>query len=267
MRTIIFFLLSALATSAIGQNNPAYIKQEYIKQEYIKGGDTLRYRIMYPLNYDAKKQYPLVLFLHGAGERGNNNEVQLVHGAKMFADTANRTRFPAIVVFPQCPITDFWANIKFLKAQTDSTPNQFEYASSGEPRKGLALVSQLMDSLAKLKTVNSNRIYIGGLSMGGMGTFELLWRKPGFFAAAFPICGGGAPGTAPVYGKNFPIWIFHGAKDPVVDVNDSRKMVDALKAAGAQVKYSEYPEAGHDSWNNAFAEPDLLPWLFKQQKK
>lgn len=258
-----FFTLSLvfITIASLGQDNP-----DYIKQLYIKGNDTLPYRIMYPKNYDVKKQYPLLLFLHGAGERGNNNEVQLVHGAKLFADSANRIKFPAIVVFPQCPLNDFWANIKIIKARTDSTPSQFEYASAGEPRKSLTLVSQLMDSLARLKTVNNKRIYIGGLSMGGMGTFEMLWRKPDFFAAAFPICGGGATSTAAVYGRNFPIWIFHGAKDPVVDVNDSRKMAEALKTAGAKVRYSEYPTVGHDSWTNAFAEGDLLPWLFSQKK-
>ncbi|HYF30847.1 MAG TPA: dienelactone hydrolase family protein [Chitinophagaceae bacterium] len=262
MKRLLFFLLLLIAASSFAQDTAAYAKHLFIK-----GKDTLPFRILYPLNYDAKKQYPLVLFLHGAGERGNNNALQLVHGAKLFADSANRMRYPAIVVFPQCPITDFWANIKLLKPRTDSIPNQFEYASAGEPRSSLLMVTQLMDSLARLKTVNNKRIYIGGLSMGGMGTFELLWRKPGFFAAAFPICGGGAESTAAIYGKDFPIWIFHGAKDPVVDVNDSRKMTAALKQAGADVRYSEYPAVGHDSWTNAFAEPELLAWLFGQQKQ
>ena len=262
MKRLLVILPVFLALASVAQDNSAYTKQWFVR-----GTDTLPYRIMYPINYDTKKQYPIIFFMHGAGERGSNNDLQLIHGSKLFADSANRVRFPAIVVFPQCPANDFWANIKMLKARTDSTPNQFEYASSGDPRKSLALASQLMDSLAGLKTVNNKRIYIGGLSMGGMGTFELLWRKPGFFTAAFPICGGGAPGTATIYGKNFPIWIFHGAKDPVVDVNDSRKMVEALKAAGAKVRYAEYPEAGHDSWTNTFAEADLLPWLFSQQKQ
>ena len=262
MKRLFLLLPLFLVLAVAAQDN-----SPYVKKLFIRGTDTLPYRIMYPINYDVKKQYPVLLFLHGAGERGNNNELQLVHGSKVFADSTNRTRFPAIVVFPQCPVNDFWANIKILKARTDSTPSQFEYASAGNPRKSLSLVSQLMDSLVTMKTVNSKRIYIGGLSMGGMGTFEMLWRKPGFFAAAFPICGGGVPGSATVYGKNFPIWIFHGAKDPVVDVNDSRKMVDALKAAGANVRYSEYPEAGHDSWTSAFAEPELLSWLFSQQKQ
>jgi predicted peptidase len=94
----------------------------------------------------------------------------------------------------------------------------------------------------------------------------LLWRKPGFFAAAFPICGGGNPAKVSEYAKGFPIWIFHGDQDPVVDVNDSRIMVAALKAEGAKVKYTEYPGVKHDSWNKAFAEPELFPWLFNQKK-
>jgi len=103
--------------------------------------------------------------------------------------------------------------------------------------------------------------------MGGMGTFEILWRKPNFFAAALPICGGGDPSKVPLYANKFPIWIFHGNKDPVVTVSNSRLMVNALKAADAKVIYSEYPGIQHDSWKNAFAEPDLLKWLFAQKKK
>lgn len=132
--------------------------------------------------------------------------------------------------------------------------------------KGLNLVSQLLDSMASTNSINIRQIYVGGLSMGGMGTFELLWRKPGFFAAAFPIAGGGDPTKAEVYGKGFPIWIFHGDTDPVVDVNDSRKMAAALKTANAKMKYTEYPGVKHESWNKAFAEPQLLPWLFNQKK-
>ena len=103
--------------------------------------------------------------------------------------------------------------------------------------------------------------------MGGMGTFELLWRKPGFFAAGFPMCGGGDPAKVNIYAKNFPIWIFHGSNDPIVPVSNSRLMVNALKNAGANVTYSEYPGVGHNSWDNAFAEPQLLDWIFAQERK
>lgn len=234
---------------------------------YSRGADTLPYRILFPQNYDSTKKYPLVVFLHGAGNRGKDNQKQLVHAGSLFLKDASRRQFPAIVIFPQCGINDFWARTRIIHAITDSTPFKFEYLTDVPMNKGLNLVSRLLDSLAATKTINDKQIYIGGLSMGGMGTFELLWRKPGFFAAAFPICGGGDPFKAGVYRKDFPIWIFHGDKDPVVDVNDSRKMAAALKSANAKVKYTEYPNVKHDSWNKALAEPQLLPWLFSQKSE
>ena len=233
---------------------------------YTQGVDTLPYRILYPENYDASKKYPLILFLHGAGERGRDNQKQLTHGSTFFNDTGHRKQFPAIVVVPQCSLNDFWARTRITKAMTDSTPFEFEYLGDVPMNKGLNMVSLLLDSMASSTNINNKQIYIGGLSMGGMGTFELLWRKPGFFAAAFPICGGGNPTKSSVYGKGFPIWIFHGNEDPVVDVNDSRKMVAALKASGAKVKYTEYPGVKHDSWKKVFVEPELLSWLFSHKK-
>ena len=109
-------------------------------------------------------------------------------------------------------------------------------------------------------------VFIWGIIYGGFGTFELLWRSPRSFAASFPF-GGGNPAGAKIYGKNFPVWVFHGADDNVVPVKNSRVMVEALKKAGAKVKYTEYPGVKHDSWINAFAEPELLPWLFSQKRK
>ena len=236
------------------------------KKYYANGTDTLGYRILYPANYDRARSYPLIVFLHGAGHRGKDNQKQLVNGASLFLRERTRNEFPAIVIFPQCSVNDFWARTRILRAPTDSTPFKFEYLTDVPMNKGLNLVSSLLDSLASAKNINNRQIYIGGLSMGGMGTFELLWRKPNFFAAAFPICGGGNTSSASIYGKDFPIWIFHGDKDPVVDVNDSRQMVEALKTAGAKVKYSEYPGVKHDSWKKAFAEPQLIAWLFSQHR-
>lgn len=261
-RVRILFLLLATFISASSQDF-----SKFQKKTYSVGLDTLPYRILYPQNYDSTKQYPLVVFLHGAGQRGKDNQKQLSNGASLFLKNPNRAQFPAIVVFPQCSLNDFWARTRVLRTATDSTPFKFEYRTDVPMNKGLDLVSQLLDSFATTKMIDTKRIYIGGLSMGGMGTFELLWRKPGFFAAAFPICGGGNPITASLYGKKFPIWIFHGDKDPVVDVNDSRKMVTALKVAEATTKYTEYPGVKHDSWKRAFQEPQLLPWLFSQKKE
>jgi predicted peptidase len=258
----IVFLLVTACMSVSAQDF-----SKFQKNIYTAGSHTLPYRILFPQNYDSTKQYPLVIFLHGAGQRGNDNQKQLLHGASLFLNDANRTRFPAIVIFPQCSLNDFWARTRILRTSTDSTPFKFEYLTDVPMNKGLNLVSQLLDSFASEKNIDNKRIYIGGLSMGGMGTFELLWRKPGFFAAAFPICGGGNPSSASSYGKGFPLWIFHGDKDPVVDVNDSRKMVWALKIAEANAKYTEYPGVKHDSWKKAFQEPQLLPWLFGQKKE
>ena len=234
------------------------------KAVYIKGNDTLNYRIMYPTKYDVNKKYPVVLLMHGAGERGSDNEAQLLWGSKLFADSANRAKYPAFVIFPQCPQSDFWAKIVRDTTVKDSLGG-FHFESTGPASKALGLVENMIDSFAKTPQVNKHKIYVGGLSMGGMGTFELLWRKPKFFAAGFPICGGGDPAKVAVYAKNFPMWVFHGGSDPVVPVANSRLMVNALKKAGARLKYTEYPGVGHDSWNNAFAEPSLLGWLFEQK--
>lgn len=257
-KSIIFCILNLLAVSLLAQD-----KNIYQKRLFIRDNDTLPYRIMLPENYKPKKKYPVVLFLHGSGERGNDNELQLTHGWKFFADSIDRKNYPAIVVFPQCPANDSWAA---LTVNRNVQPTEFIFLSDHPMNKPLSLVSQLMDSLYSSSSVDKKRIYIGGLSMGGMGTFDMLWRKPNFFAAAFPICGAGDSTKAVVYGKNFPIWVFHGGDDPAVNVNNSRRMVAELKKAGANVKYSEYVGVKHDSWNNAFSEPDLLPWLFQQHR-
>lgn len=253
-------LLLYVTAFAIAQD-----KSLFEKKELIRGQDTLRYRILYPEQYDASKKYPLILLLHGAGERGSDNEAQLVHGSSLFLDPANRQQYPAIVIFPQCPKNDFWARIDRDPNRKDSLNGLF-FPSDRPISTSLGLVSQLLDSLAASGTVNKRKIYVGGLSMGGMGTFEILWRKTGFFAAAFPICGGGDPEKVKDYARKFPIWVFHGDKDNTVVPAHSRRMVAALQAAKAKVKYTEYPGVGHNSWDNAFKEPDLLKWLFGQKK-
>ena len=257
MQKMVLFLIIAMGSLHVrAQENGVYEKKQFFHD-----GAVLHYRILYPENYDAAIKYPVILFLHGAGERGNNNEGQLKHGGSFFADAANRAKHPAIVVVPQCPVNDFWARIT-LNFKDDDTLGRLVFPGNLPVGKTLGLVSKLMDSLAAGKDVNPKKIYIGGLSMGGMGTFEMLWRKPHFFAAAFAICGGGNPEKVSDYGSGFPVWVFHGDKDPTVKVGNSRQMVNALKKAGAKVKYTEYPGVAHNSWDNAFAEPGLLDWLF-----
>lgn len=232
------------------------------KKQFIIGNDTLPYRLLLPENYDASKKYPLVFFLHGAGERGNDNEKQLVHGAKLFLKEEVRRDYPAIVVFPQCPQNSFWSNVDF---RMENGKRVFGFKAQGEPTIAMKLAQELLYSIMKDYPVNKRQVYAGGLSMGGMGTFEIVRRNPKLFAAAFPICGGGEPTTASVM-KKTKWWVFHGGKDDVVPPELSEKMVDALKAAKAAVKFTLYPDANHNSWDPAFAEPELLSWLFKQKK-
>lgn len=239
----------------------------YKPQVYRKGTDSLNYRIMYPPRYDVNKKYPVILFLHGAGERGNDNNKQLTHGARLFADSMNRAKYPAFVIFPQCPEEKTWATLKRETIPGADSLGKFMFIDAPNPGKPLELVINLIDSIASTPQVDKKRIYVGGLSMGGMGTFEILWRKPTFFAAAMPVCGGGDPAKVTTYAKNFPVWVFHGDSDKVVPVSNSRLMVNSLKAAGARVKYSEYPGVGHDSWTPAFAEPGLLEWMFDHKRK
>ena len=239
-------------------------KSSYEKHWLIRGTDTLPYRLLLPKNYDPNKKYPLLLFLHGAGERGNDNEAQLVHGWKLFLREDIRDNYPAIVVFPQCSRNSYWSNVQF---RYDSLTKQraFEFQQDGEPTTAMKMLLQLLDELEDKYKLDDDRYYVGGLSMGGMGTFELVRRKPRTFAAAFPICGGANPGTAKKL-KRTSWWIFHGVKDDVVPAYLSEQMAAALKKRKARVKLTLYPEANHNSWDPAFAEKDLLPWLFSHKK-
>ena len=250
---------------------PAYLFAQdlgmYEKKLFINKGDTLRYRILYPKDYIKSKAYPVVTFLHGSGERGNNNEAQLTHGGKLFLNDTLRDEFRGIVIFPQCPRDSSW---RYITSKRDSTaPNgrSIDFTMTARGSTPTRLVKLLLDSLVKTKVADSKRMYIGGLSLGGFGTFNMIERYPGYFAAAFPICGGGDVNQANRFAKTTAVWIFHGDKDPSVSVKYSRDYYAALKKLSADVRYTEYPNVQHDSWNNAFAEKDLLYWMFRQKKK
>lgn len=230
----------------------------YEPREFIgTSGKALKYRLIKPANYKYGNKYPLVLFLHGAGERGDDNSATLRHAAKNFADDPLRAKYPAYVVIPQCPKDKKWSEVDWSK-DSSQLPQ--------DPSDAMQSVKELIDEMVENAGVDRNRIYITGLSMGGYGTWDAIARYPGFFAAAAPICGGGDPKTVEKF-KALPIWCFHGAKDPVVKVNRSREMVDALKKLGSPIKYTEYPEAQHDSWTETYANPELYDWLFAQRRE
>lgn len=218
------------------------------RREHREGSRKLAYRLMVPRAYDGSKAWPLVIWLHGAGEIGSDNTAQLTGiNATFLADSQN---CPAIVVAPQCPEGSSWLGVGLNEPPKITEPSR--------------LLIQTIVELQKEFKIDNRRIYLGGFSMGSCGCWDLLSRYPNLFAAAFPIAGppGDRPGLAPLI-KHVPIWVFHGDKDRFAPVESSRAIVAALKAVDASVKYTEYKNGSHEC-HQALAEPLLQKWLFAQ---
>jgi predicted peptidase len=201
----------------------------------------LEYLLYLPKGYGkgssaAKKKWPLMLFLHGSGERGNDLEMVKLHGPPKLIEAGQE--FPFIVVSPQCPADAWWTN---------------------------DMISTLLDDLEQNLQVDTSRVYLTGLSMGGFGTWAMAGESPNRFAAIAPICGGGLE----LWMRNIthlPIWAFHGAKDELVPLEESTKLVNELKRLGSKkVKFTVYKNAGHDSWTRAYANPNLYEWMLEQK--
>jgi len=254
-------LLQATITLLLGWSGVLQAKDPPLpleKRSYASDdGKTLPYRLLKPIAYNPAVKYPLVLFLHGAGERGTDNEIQMVHGIPEFAKEETRKKYPCFVVAPQCPAKAKWVEVDWSLDQ---------HAQPKEPSEPMRLTLELLAALQKEFSIDAKRLYVTGLSMGGYGTWDLVARKPELFAAAVPICGGADEMTAGKIAK-LPIWTFHGAKDTAVKVSRSRNMIEALKKAGGQPKYTEYPDVGHDSWVPAYKDPEMYQWLFAQKRE
>ena len=226
-------------------------------------GATHQYQVFAPPEWSRSPDWPIILFLHGSGERGSDGLRQAREGIGR-AIRLDPARFPAIVVLPQCRRGDWW-----------TTPQVEEFALAA------------LDAATEEFHGDRRRTYLTGISMGGYGTWDIAAKNPGRFAAIVPICGGivttvsmrnkypelpqdlyqDAPASyldvAHKIGKT-PIWIFHGAKDTVVPPENSRKMFAALQETGGDVRYTEYPRVAHESWKKAYAEPELVPWLLSK---
>ena len=200
--------------------------------------EPLRYLLYVPDEATAKRPLPLVLFLHGGGEGGTDLEVVKKHGLPKLI--AAGKKFPFIVVSPQNPSeTQFWEDQQLIR---------------------------LLDEIEANHPVDPSRIYLTGLSRGGYAAWRLAIQNPDRFAALVPISGGGAVPYAKRI-RHLPTWVFHGAKDPVIPLNESQRMVDALKAADGNVKFTIYPEAGHDAWTETYIKPELYQWLLQQSTR
>lgn len=218
-------------------------------------GTEVIYRFAAPAKIESGKKYPLVIFLHGAGERGKDNKAQLKHGVNAILKHTEKIGEPTFLIAPQCPTGIWWTNI-------DNTAKR---TAEQKPITLLDAVLELTEDTAKTQAIDPKRIYITGLSMGGFGTWAALAKKPDLFAAAIPICGGGDPKTAAAF-KHVPIQIFHGDADTVVKPDGSQKMFDALKQAGSNAKLTLYPGVGHNSWTQTYDNQEIIRWLFSQTK-
>jgi len=219
---------------------------------------SMPYRLFIPDGYNANTSYPLVLFLHGAGERGTDNNAPLngSRGASLWAETANQASHPCFVLAPQCPADKQWVNTNWYLGS---------YSITNVPiSTELKMVKDIIETLETQYNIDASRLYITGLSMGGYGTWDFILRYPTLFKAAVPICGAGDPSKASLIGT-LPLRVFHSSDDPTVPVSGSRSMVDAINALGPNTRtefYTEYTDQGHYSWINAYNTTDLVSWLF-----
>ena len=216
-------------------------QSEYTYSGKVSGDAAYPYLLHLPTTASLAEngQYPLIVFLHGAGERGRDFELLKKHGPPMLA--ARDAGFPFMVLSPQCPTDDRWDAYQ-LRA--------------------------LVDHLISTQPVDENRVYLTGLSMGGYGTFDLGQLAPDRFAALVPICGGHEIHAWMAHKiADIPTWVFHGALDEIVPVGNSSRIVGTLRALGAPVRYTVYPEAGHDSWTETYANPELYNWLLAQRRE
>lgn len=238
--------VTSTAQDAIQMTNPLIYKNDQ--------GETLPYRIYLPPKLPLSP-IPVVLFLHGAGERGDDNNVQVKHGIKDIILWSQKNE-PVIVVVPQCPNGRKWAEVDWSK---------LSHTMPQEISSPMKLAIEILDKVTADYHVDKRRLYVTGISMGGYGTWDIIQRLPCKFAAAIPVCGGGDTAGAPVF-KDLPIWTFHGDADGAVPVARSRDMVAALKACGGNIKYTEYPGVGHNAWDATYSNPEVLKWLFSQKR-
>ncbi len=253
---MLLFTLLVVVTGSKSTIQAGSLETGFLNRTVIVNQVTYRYQVYVPSEWSKSSKWPVVLFLHGAGERGDDGLVQTEVGI----GTAVRrysARFPAIVVFPQCRKTRWWTEAE-MQAQAMAALDRSIVEFNGD----------------------RDRVYLTGISMGGYGSWKMASENPGKFAAIAPVCGGirppaiaSVPATAAVSQETdpyretarlmgtTPVWIFHGGEDRIVPRDESRKMNDALKTAGANVKYTEYEGVGHNSWDRAYADPELLTWM------
>jgi len=219
-------------------------------------GTEVLYRLAAPEKIETGKTYPLILFLHGSGQRGTDNKAQLKNGAMAILKGAEKLDEPVFLIAPQCPPEQWWS---------EPVEGWLRLSDAGGKNPLMDAILALIEETAKTQPIDRKRIYLTGLSMGAFGSYDMLARSPETWAAALTVCGGGDPDTAVKF-KDIPIRIFHGDADTVVRPAASTLMRDALEKAGANVELTIYPGVGHDSWTPTYSDPAVIEWLFSQKK-
>jgi predicted peptidase len=223
--------------------------------------EAFKYRLLKPAKIEEGKTYPLVVFLHGAGERGDDNVAQLKYFPEMMAKAEYREKYPCFIIAPQCREGKSWSGFGRRRNNAGNAASD-----ANEPSDQLKVVMQILDKTIKENPVDSSRLYLTGLSMGGYGSWDWATREPDRFASVVPICGGGDDSKADRLVK-LPIWAVHGDADEAVPVERSRTMIAAIKKAGGNPKYTELAGVGHNSWTPAYTDPDgVVKWMFEQKK-
>jgi predicted peptidase len=248
MRCLTLLLLIGLAALPGAAQD---VVDGFVARTYTAGPrQSMPYRLFIPPSYDKDNPYPLVLWLHGAGGAGSDNLAQIAEdqilGTHTWTRPQNQSKYPTFVLVPQSPTNWVSAGLDRLSPE-------------------MLLVLGMLDAVRAEFNIDARRIYVAGQSDGGVGTWNVIMQRPNLFAAAIPLCGGGDPSGA-FRIANMPIWAFHGARDAVIPVTESRKLIAAIRKVGGHPRYTEYRNVGHDVWKPAFAEPDLVGWLFAQHR-
>ncbi len=253
----IIFLALVLAVSAVLSASAADVREIFKKESFGYEGTELPYRIYIPEGTGKAGEYPLVLFLHGAGERGIDNEAQLKNVLQVLFDREDGLMEQAVVIAPQCPEGEQWVDTPWENGNYSVA----DVPESNELEAAFALVSEVADKYS----CDPSRIYVMGISMGGFGTWDLMMRHPGFFAAGIPICGGADPRMAEIFVKT-PVFTFHGSGDETVPFAGTAEMVRAIEDLGSRVvNFISYKGEGHCIWDKAAAEEGLMEWFFSQR--
>jgi predicted peptidase len=236
----------------------AQMYELFQEKTHVSQGDTLLYRLLEPTFQSPDDKYPVVLFLHGAGERGDDNKRQLYHVMPEFTKYAARKNHPCYVIAPQCPREDYWTSGERMPA------GDIAWNDEVDPLQRMAL--EIVDQVLTNESADPDRVYVVGLSMGGAGTWDILYHYPDRFAAAIPICGWTDPEKARRI-KDIPIWIFHGMDDNTVAFEESRTMYEALKQEGGDAILTALEGVRHNAWDYVFSDNTLvMDWLFSQSK-